>query len=215
MIAPLCVYTVSIINSVNEKKMVTVLYTREDSVYVKLGCNCYDIKRDARSYIGNDVIIGHPPCRAWGRLKGLARPRVDEKELAISCVQIIQKNGGILEHPAHSSLWRYMNLPVPGQKDEFGGIAISIDQHWFGHLAKKNTWLYIVGCTYKDLPGIPLSFDTITHKVGGSSNKNRSGVKLKEVSKAGREHTPVLLAEWLIKTCQIITLKRQSGHSLR
>ena len=68
------------------------------------------------------------------------------------------KNGGILEHPKGSKLWKEAPLPMPGEpQDEYGGFTILIDQYHFGHVARKWTHLYIVGIDPNEVPPIPLS----------------------------------------------------------
>lgn len=175
---------------------VSVLFVRSDSIYKTLGVDCWDIHRDARTWPGGNPIVAHPPCRAWGKYKGFARPRPGEKELAIWSIEQIRKFGGVLEHPRHSALWKEMNLPTGTGRDIFGGFSISVNQNWWGHKAKKETLLYICGCSPSDLPPIPISFDAITHYVGFP--KNYKG-QMKEITKAEREATPVEFAKWLIQ----------------
>jgi hypothetical protein len=92
-----------------------------------------------------------------------------------------------------------MELPYPGNYDEFGGFSICVDQFLFGHKARKKTLLYICGCSQDDLQLIPLRFDAVEYTVA-SKIKKKSGRRVKqEITKAEREHTPVDLAKWLIK----------------
>lgn len=183
---------------------VTALYVRRDSVYKTLGVDCWDADRDARKWKGGNALIAHPPCRAWGRLKHFAKPREDEKELALHAVKMIRKFGGVLEHPSRSTLWDAVPLPMPGERDDFGGFTISINQSWFGHRAEKKTFLYICGIEPKELPDYPISFDAVTHVIASSKNKRLSRDKRPEVSKAEREHTPEPLATWLVDLCKLI-----------
>ena len=185
----------------NLKEKIAVLFIQEKSIYNKLGCDCWDIIRDAKNFPGGKPVISHPPCRAWGRLYKLAKPSPGEKELAILAIKIVQENGGILEHPRNSKLFPTY-IPLPGSKDKFGGYSISIDQFWFGHRCKKDTLLYIVGCDQKNLPPVPIRFDAITHVISTNkrNKKNKKCSGKKEVSKREREATPRALAEWLIKT---------------
>jgi hypothetical protein len=54
--------------------------------------------------------------------------------------------GGVLEHPRGSKLWERCGLPVPGGlADSFGGFTVEVDQCSWGHVARKTTWLYVVG----------------------------------------------------------------------
>lgn len=176
--------------------MIAVLFARKDSIYKSMSnTDVYDIDRDARNFQGGAPVVAHPPCRAWGKLKAFAKPRPGEKELAFFAIEKIRANGGVLEHPAYSSLWKEAGLPRPGQKpDEYGGFSIDIDQCWFGHRARKRTWLYIVGVPLNEVE-YPISLDQVTHNIATSKRK---GSRLPEVPKAEREHTPPKLAKWLI-----------------
>src|ERR1700748_1108174 len=113
-------------------KIVTVLYARTDSIYKALGVDCFDIERDARTWKGGNPVIAHPPCRAWGRLAQFSKPRPGEKELAIHGLSMVRKWGGVLEHPYGSTLWDEirLNMPLPGQKDEYGGYMLCVNQSW-------------------------------------------------------------------------------------
>jgi hypothetical protein len=95
--------------------MIAVLFARDDSRYKELdGYDVYDIHRDARSYCKKMPVIAHPPCRAWGMLSHMANPREGEKQLAYLALAQVRLNGGILEHPAGSRLWKEAPLPLAG-----------------------------------------------------------------------------------------------------
>lgn len=182
--------------------MVSILFARQDSIYKTLGVDVWDIDRDARLWPGGNPCVAHPPCRAWGQLKHFAKPRHDEKELALISVDFIRAQGGVLEHPSGSTLWDEKPLPLPGHTDKWGGYTIDVDQFWFGHKAKKKTFLYICGVDKKDLPAIPMRFDLIEYTVS-SKIKKKSGRRLKkEITKAEREATPIAFAQWLIEVAQ-------------
>lgn len=174
--------------------MVAVLFAREDSVYKTLpGIDIYDVVRDARTWAGGCPVVAHPPCRAWGLLRQFAKPRHDEKALAILAVSHVRQFGGVLEHPARSSLWNECGLPKPGEfRDEFGGYTLEIEQFNFGHKAEKRTWLYIVGAS--SIPAVPVREGKPSHVV--RPQKNGTGAKI--LTKPEREHTPLALAQWLV-----------------
>ena len=182
--------------------VVSVLFARGDSVYKSLpGCDVWDIDRDARRWPGGSPVVAHPPCRAWGQLRQFAKPRPDEKVLALWSVEQVREFGGVLEHPNRSSLWPVAGLPEPGSgADRFGGWTFPIHQHCFGHRAEKKTRLYIVGCKPSDLPCFPLRLDEPSHCIGRVSGR-KSGHKL-DLPKAEREHTPLHLAIWLLDTAR-------------
>lgn len=176
---------------------ISVLFCRPDSVYKKLGFDCWDIDRDARLWPGGNSIVCHPPCRAWGQLSHMSKPRPDEKQLAVWSIHQIRKYGGVLEHPRASKLWPSMNLPMPGTIDECGGFSLCVNQHWWGHRAQKKTMLYIFGIDKNDLPDIPISFDRIDFTVTSSIRKS-SGRRLKgRLNDKENEATPIKFAQWL------------------
>jgi hypothetical protein len=180
-------------------KLVSVLFVRSDSVYKTLGVDCWDIERDARKWPGGNPIVAHPPCRAWGQLSHMAKPRPDEKELAIFAINMIRQHGGVLEHPRASKLWPHMNLPKGDQIDEFGGFSICVNQSWWGHLAQKKTMLYICGIKRSEMPAVPIRFDRIDFTVTSSIRKN-SGRRLKgRLTTKHNEGTPIEFAKWLIE----------------
>lgn len=185
---------------------VAVLFARSDSIYKTLrDCDVWDAERDARQYAGGAPVVAHPPCRAWGRLRHFAKPRPDEKELALFAVERVRQLGGVLEHPAHSTLWDAAGLPRPRARDAFGGWTLPVHQHWWGHRAEKATWLYIVGVEPWQLPAIPLVLGKAEFVVGSSGRRQdgtRSTVK-RGISKAEREHTPVDMAKWLCQVARI------------
>jgi hypothetical protein len=188
-------------------KKVAVLFARSDSVYKGFDlADVYDIERDARNYSGNFPVVAHPPCRAWGRLRAFAKPCPDERDLALFAVNSVRRFGGVLEHPAGSTLWDDANLPRPGACDRFGGYTLPINQYDFGHRAKKSTWLYIVGCPLCKLPDLPIVLGSPSHVVGGSGICKGNFGWRPEVTKVEREHTPFDLASWLLDLASKVAL---------
>jgi hypothetical protein len=179
--------------------MVSVLFARRDSIYKTLNCDVWDIDRDALKWLGGNAVVAHPPCRMWGRLRAFAKPVEGEREMALWAVEQVQTFGGVLEHPASSTLWPAKGLPKPGERDRFGGFTLWVSQWWFGHRADKPTWLYIVGCEPEDLPPIPYKMGEPTHVIQSRKRENYRP----HVSKAEREHTPLALAEWLLEVARL------------
>ena len=184
--------------------MIAVLFARADSIYKTIPeCDVYDIERDARTWPGGCPVVAHPPCRAWGGLSHMAKPRHDEKDLARWSVQQIRKYGGVLEHPKKSKLWADQGLPAPGKgRDAFGGWTLPIFQSWFGHRAEKATLLYIVGCEPHNIPTMAFTMGRASHVVGNGS----TGHPIKgspnwrpQIPHSEREHTPLELAKWLVE----------------
>lgn len=175
---------------------VAVLFARADSIYKTIpGVDVWDRERDARKWPGGSPAIAHPPCRAWGTLKHMAKCEPGERGLAILSVNLIRKFGGILEHPKRSALWPFMALPMPGDaQDRWGGWTLAVRQFDFGHPAEKATLLYIVGVKPGELPPIPIVIGA-AEKVVGTSGRRRDGSRKahREISKAMREKTPPYL----------------------
>lgn len=175
---------------------VAALFVRADSIYKTMpDVDAWGIERDARKWLGGCAVVAHPPCRQWGKLRQFAHGDEAEKHLAVQAVQAVQANGGVLEHPAESTLWAHVGLPTPGRApDRSGGWTAEIRQCDWGHRAEKRTWLYIVGVHPDDLPELPPRGEAT------GVIKPRRGVPrtLKIVTKAEREHTPPALARWLI-----------------
>lgn len=169
---------------------VAVLFARADSIYKTLpGVEVYDMERDARTYDGPWPVVAHPPCRAWSRLRTFANPRPDERNLARLAVAMVREFGGVLEHPAGSTLWPAQSLPRPGSRDTFGGWTLAAPQHWWGHKAEKETWFYVVGCDPKDQPDVPLVLGDAAYVVATRTRKGEPGQR-PWITKAEREHTP-------------------------
>ena len=189
---------------------VAALFVREDSTYKNMpGVDCYDIERDALTFPGGRPVVCHPPCRSWGRLRYFAKPRCGEKELAPWAVSQVQQWGGVLEHPTASSLWPHCDLPRPGEGvDEFGGFTIQVNQHWWGHLCEKSTWLYIVGCDRGQVPPAPLVFSEPSHVISQCSGSVKTRP---EASKRIREATPPEFALFLVELASMCGQLRRAA----
>lgn len=188
--------------------MIAALFVRADSEYKWLpGVDAWDMARDARNWPGGVPCVAHPPCRAWGRLRDKAQPRDDEKDLARWAVAQVRMHGGVLEHPAHSTLWADQRMPMPRRgRDAWGGWTLPISQHWFGYRAEKLTWLYVLGCEPADIPDMPLDLRDPPRVVAQLKGRNGNPRPRKgdqgwrpEVTRTERERTPLALAEWLVE----------------
>ena len=189
---------------------VAVLFARADSVYKTLPeCDVWDIDRDARKWAGGSPVVAHPPCRSWGGLSHMAKPRPDEKDLARYSVAMVRRWGGVLEHPKKSKLWPDQGLPAPGERDAYGGWTMPIFQQWWGHRAEKATLLYVVGCEPKNIPDMPMVLGPATHTVASSKAwQSRDHPQFRpEVTKPEREKTPPALAQWLVDLASRCTRK--------
>ena len=103
---------------------IAILFARHDSHYKTMQeCDVWDEARDARGWPGGTALVAHPPCRLWAKLRKFAKsnnPQM-ERQLAIDAVAHVRRFGGVLEHPAESTLWAHIGLPRPGRApDDFG-----------------------------------------------------------------------------------------------
>lgn len=166
--------------------MIAALCVRADSPYRRLGVDCFDLARDARTFAGSGPVIAHPPCRAFGRLRQFAKPRADEVELGLWCLETVRRVGGVLEHPAHSRLFSLAGVAAgAGRRDRAGGYILPVWQSWFGHRAPKPTWLYVVGVEPGDVPRLPFALGD-------------PGGRVEFMCTAERERTPLAFARWLL-----------------
>ncbi len=184
------------------RDVITVLFAQRHSIYKGIpGLDVWDEDRDARKWAGGRSIIAHPPCAQWSRLKAFARKDDWMKSHAPWSVNQVRRWGGVLEHPSESELWDFCQLPKPGAlPDEFGGYSLLVDQCNWGHLARKRTWLYIVGCPLGNLPGKPTKKEP-THLVD-TSKRGRGERALRYLPKSKREGTPLPFAQWLVQIAQ-------------
>jgi hypothetical protein len=181
-------------------KQVTVLYTQPRSVYLSLpDVDCWDAARDARRWPGHTPVVAHPPCRLWGGLRHQSTAPREERLLAWHAVQMVERYGGVLEHPALSTLWRNQGLPWPQQGTRLS-YTIPIQQLWFGHKARKPTWLWIRGVPLELLPDVPFRWGEGTHVVTWSNGCRRRP----KLSARGRQETPRELAEWLVAVARLV-----------
>lgn len=174
---------------------ISVLFARVDSNYKSIpGCDVWDADRDALNWPGGGPVIAHPPCRAWGVLKHLAKPKPNERDLALFAIEMVRKWGGVLEHPSGSELWKTMRIPDADLfGDEYGGYTVKIDQYDFGHVANKPTRLYVCGCELRELPIMP-------PKKRGKAQKSITGQVpgTARCTQREREYTPPELAAWMV-----------------
>lgn len=182
---------------------VSVLYCDPRGPYPGLVRDWYDETRDARTYAGPNPVVCHPPCGPWGRLRHLSRHQ--PKDLAPIAVAQVRRWGGVLEHPAGSLLWEHCGLPLPSElPDAWGGITIAVDQCDYGHVARKATWLYLVGI--RSIDATPARREP-THWISGGRHPSRktyvghrgyAPAHIKFCSAQMRRRTPRAFAEWLI-----------------
>lgn len=177
---------------------VTALYVDATGPYPFIVSNWFDEKRDALTFEGPGPVVAHPPCARWGALRNLPRVSkgVDDRHLAVAAAKQVRSYGGVLEHPAWSSLWDHQGMPRPGRfPDAFGGWTLEVDQGRFGHQAPKKTWIYVVGATFEEASAIP--------------RPRIATGRVEALSRKARRLTPIHFAEWLVDLASRCKVERR------
>lgn len=190
---------------------VAALYVDPRGPYPSLVREWYGEDRDAKTYAGPWPVVAHPPCGPWGSLRTLSRETT--KDCAPHALEMVRLWGGVLEHPRGSTFFRHAGLPLPGHlPDAWGGVTFEVSQCDWGHVARKRTWIYVVGVKLSDIPAAPSRREP-THWVSGvhtpgARGKPPEGIKI--CSAEQRRRTPVAFAEWLISIASKAT-RRQAA----
>lgn len=190
---------------------VAALYVERGGPYYAIpGVDPWGIDRDARTYAGPHPIVAHPPCGPWGALRHLYKG--SEHDCAPIAVEQVRRWGGVLEHPARSTLWPAFGLPLPGELPDGHGFSLEIDQVSWGHVARKRTWLYLVGIDRAVAVAGVRTGGEPTHWVSGfrttngvnryASNGSAVPPGIKVCSAQQRRRTPPALAAWLVSLAQ-------------
>lgn len=177
-------------------KTVAALCVAPKSVYHQLpGVECYDINRDCRTFPGGMPVVTHAPCRPWSAYTShQAKYSQEEKELAPWCVDQLRENGGVFEHPAHSRIFRYCNLPVPNKVAGTDHLwSMEVWQCWWGYPMRKATWLVFCGV---DRKAVKLPFSLHPHGV----DRRREQL----MSHQQRAKTTRAFAEWLVSIARTV-----------
>lgn len=199
---------------------VAALYVERGGPYFALpGVDPWDKERDARTYAGPHPIVAHPPCGPWGMLRHLYQG--DEHDCAPLALEHVRRWGGVLEHPARSLLWPTFGMPLPGELPDGHGFTVEIDQVSWGHVARKRTWLYVVGVDRATVHAGIRTGGTPTHWVSGFRSTSRprqydrggsavpAGIKV--CSAQQRRRTPRAFAEWLVDLARSSTVAARAA----
>jgi hypothetical protein len=161
--------------------------------------DCWDESRDARKYDGPYPVVAHPPCGPWGRLASFCK--YQSADCGPRAVEQVRALGGVLEHPADSVLFKHCDMPRPGElPDGHGGVTIEVDQARWGHVARKRTWLYLVGVRVVGKMPPPREPTHWCRKRPGQVVP--AGIRM--CSKEQRRRTPPAFAEWLVSLARTV-----------
>ena len=207
---------------------VAALYVQQRGVYFDLpDVEPWDKPRDARRYRGPHPVVAHPPCARWGRYWGGAPttwPRLklgDDGGCFEAALSAVRSFGGVLEHPEGSHAWRWFGLNRPPRSggwvvaDWHGGWTCCVEQGWYGHAARKATWLYAVGI---DLPTLkwgraPGSFNRLDEGFHSAEERRRAvrTGRCQRLSKRQREATPVPFRDVLLSMARTAVPMREAA----
>jgi hypothetical protein len=167
---------------------------------------CWDESRDARLYDGPHPVVAHPPCGPWSKLAFVSK--YQPKDCAPRAVEQVRAFGGVLEHPAQSALYAYCSMARPGElPDAWGGRSVQVEQVRWGHVARKKTWLYLIGVAAIGEfppPREPThwcsGYRSSTHATPATYKRTGCAVPpgIKVCSAQQRRRTPPAFAEWLV-----------------
>lgn len=139
--------------------IVAALYVMSDGPYAGLpGVELWDEARDARTYPGPHPVVAHPPCARWGRYWSggpsakVPRKLGDDGGCFEAALRVVNRWGGVLEHPQASHAWAAFNIARPPRRGGWiraglhqPGWTCCVEQGHYGHPARKATWLYVAG----------------------------------------------------------------------
>jgi len=185
---------------------VAALYIDPGGPYPTLpDVECWDESRDARKYDGPWPVVAHPPCRNYSKLRHLATG--DDSDCAPRAIAQVHAFGGILEHPAGSLLWKAAGLPLPGELwNEYNGYTVELEQVEWGHVARKRTWLYVVGAPRGALEAPPFPGRQPTHWASGrrgmANPADNVPPGIKVCSAQQRRRTPIEFARYLVRLAE-------------
>jgi len=135
--------------------VIAALYVEPGGAYFGLpDVDPWDATRDARLYDGPWPVVAHPPCERWGRFWHGSPRKPHQFELGddggcfAAALLAVHRYGGVLEHPADSKAWKAHGLLPPPRQGGWHaahwahGWTCYVEQGFYGHPARKPTWLY-------------------------------------------------------------------------
>jgi hypothetical protein len=194
---------------------VAALYVLPDGPYAALpDVEVWDITRDARQYQGPHPVVAHPPCERWGRYWSggpsarMRRLLGDDNGCFAHALHCVRTYGGVLEHPADSAAWRAHGLFLPSRDggwvyaDWLGGWTCCVEQGWYGHFARKATWLYAAHVVLPSLhwgraPGQFVRLDAGDHSQEARL-QGRDHSAVERLSHRQRQETPAPFRDLLL-----------------
>lgn len=200
-------------------KEVAALYVIDGGVYFGLaGVDPWPEERDARLYEGPWPVVAHPPCERWGRYwsggpSSQTRYKLgDDGGKFESALAAVRTWGGVLEHPRDSQAYRAYGLAAPPYEGGWVpagdglGWTCAVDQGFYGHLAQKPTWLYVVGVRSNRLPDLLWgpSDEVVKQRLEKLGRVIRRRGMCEQLSRRQRSSTPVQFRDLLLRMAHMI-----------
>lgn len=206
--------------------MIAALFVEKDGPYSRVNnCDVYDVTRDARMYHDRLPVVAHPPCERWGRY-ATGGPNPSAKRYAIgddggcfaTALANVRRVGGVLEHPEASHAWATFGLARPPRdggwvRADAYGFTCCVAQGFYGHRARKLTWLYAVDCVLPALAwGVPTGMTRID--LGPKSKAHADALRLlgqgaiSKLSFTERVHTPEPFRNMLVAMARSVPFVR-------
>lgn len=139
----------------NRNSTIAALFVEKDGIYYGLpNVDPWDKDRDARAYVGPWPVVAHPPCDRWHQLSAVNHKRWgwkidDDGGCFAAALAAVRRWGGVLEHPAESRAFKFYGIPEPvtgdWQRTIDGDWVTEVWQSFYGHRARKRTWLLYHG----------------------------------------------------------------------
>lgn len=194
--------------------MIAALYVATGGCYYGLpDVDPWDEARDARLYAGPWPVVAHPPCQRWGRYWSggpsakVRRIKGDDGGCFAAALAAVRTYGGVLEHPEASHAWRAFGLLAPPRDGgwvpagDWQGWTCCVEQGYYGHAARKATWLYACGVELPELPrgssGTRTRLDPGYHSTEERRRDQRTGA-LQRLNKRQRLATPTPFRDLLL-----------------
>jgi hypothetical protein len=181
---------------------VAALCVAANSVYKTLpDVDAFDKRRDVRTFTGGMSVVAHPPCGPWSAyVSHQAKAPADQRELGPLCVEWLRREGGVLEHPAHSGLFTACTLPMPGQR--LGDLfTVEVWQAWWGYPMRKATWLCVAGVDMRTVEFPHCDHDSRA----GLGDRRRQQV----MSHNQRAATCLPFARWLVDLARRVRMPQE------
>lgn len=203
-------------------RAVAVLFADPRGTYAGLeGVDLWCEKRDARLYAGPFPVVAHPPCERWGRFwfggpqwlrDGHPRKALgDDGGCFDAALSAVRKWGGVLEHPEASAAWMVYGLAQPPRgggwyaADFLGGWTCCVEQGYYGHRARKATWLYACGVKPPRMRWGRAPGDFVRARDGHDLEREKKTGACQRLSRKQRAATPPEFRDALLAIARSVT----------